>query len=146
MSVNISRAQVSDVDTCLGSNWTYGRWSNEVQDYYSIAINHRIPEPPQSSGCALNQKRVKKTTSNWRLNLTCSWAPGPHQSRMTTICTGIGSTQEDFGPECSNVLLDSRNLFSRCKADIVNEREHLQSTGICCGHVFRRQLNLRQLV
>jgi len=50
---------------------------------------------------------------------------------MITICSGTGFIQEDSGPECSNVLLDSRNLFSRCKADFVNKREHLQSTGIC---------------
>ena len=50
---------------------------------------------------------------------------------MITTCPGIRPIQEDFSPECSNVLLDSRNLFSRSEADIVNEREHLQSTGIC---------------
>ena len=42
MSVNISRAEESAVDTYLDTDRTYGGWSNEVKVWCSAAINHRI--------------------------------------------------------------------------------------------------------
>ena len=59
MGVHISRAQEPAVDTYLGSNRTYGSWSNEVQAFYSIGISPRIPEPAEERRLHFESERCE---------------------------------------------------------------------------------------